>query len=187
MIRRIWPILVIIALAFTNGLAAQDRDSLARGRLGCPHLNGTWSLSLTLDSAANPHFKAGRTAVGQLRLGGPEAWAPSDPNYPCRHYGHFDLDQRPLWGRSLHPMVAIPIDRPQVLQQVATSWMGGPGAEDSIVIDLAAWLEPGTIELRGQVRRDSVIGTWYLITGHQGPKNPTLARGHLVITRGEFR
>lgn len=175
--------LALPILLLSSGAAlAQVPDSVQRirQRIGCPSLEGTWSITLVLDSSYGPRYPRGRSATGVVTLGGKRSRVPFDRDYPCRASGRFDIDQRSLWGSAIHPAADPKQYRRSDLDAAYADWMGGPGREDSVMIDLAT-IEPGGLSLRGQTRADSIAGNWYLLTCDVC--TGASASGHFVMNR----
>jgi hypothetical protein len=175
---------LVLALTLASPMAAiaQIPDSVAtiRRDIGCPSLEGTWSITLVLDSSGTPRYPSGRSTSGEVTLGGNKSFVAFNPDYPCRTSGRFSVDQRPLWGSKLHPTATDAHYPDAILDEAYSEWMGGRGKEDSVMVDLAT-MEPGGLSLRGRVRSDTITGTWYLLTCDvcSGP----FADGHFVMTR----
>jgi len=170
------------ALAVPVAAVAQIPDSVAaiRQRIGCPSLEGTWSVTLVLDSSGTPQYPVGRSTTGDVMLGGEYSFVAFNEDYPCRTSGRFHVDQRPLWGATLHPAADDWQYPAAILDEAYSEWMGGRGKEDSVMVHLAA-MEPGGLSLRGQVKADTITGTWYLLTCDvcYGP----FADGHFLMIR----
>jgi hypothetical protein len=169
-------VVAMLSFAAAQLALAQGPDLAARARVGCPSLEGRWRLELALDSSRAPTYPFGRAARGTLDLGGNASWHETDPAYPCRAYGVVNLDQTGLWGQSLHPTARQNLSQGETTR-VLVSWI----VRDSVLIDLAVWVEPGGLALRGAARGDSVTGTWRLVTGDVATS--TFASGHFRMDR----